>query len=71
MLLKNGWVTALDVGGRLLAPGETGDLDETTPPVAEHLAAGRLVPIQGVAVEPGPDLPVPRQTRTTKPTEES
>ena len=46
MLLKNGWVTALDVGGRMLAPGEVGDIDETAPAVAEHLAADRLVAVQ-------------------------
>ena len=60
MLLKNGWVTALDVGGRLLAPGETGDLDEAAPAVAEHLSADRLV---RVAIPPA----APKAAASTSP----
>ena len=46
MLFKNTWVTALDVGGRLLGSGETGDLDPASGPVADHVAAGWLTPVQ-------------------------
>ena len=46
MLLKNTGPTPIDVGGRMLACGETGDLDPTDPTVTEHLTFGRLTAVQ-------------------------
>lgn len=49
-LLKNVWFTPLDVGGQLLAQGETANLDPSAPDIAGHIAGERLA-----TVAPAPD----------------
>ena len=47
-----------DINGRMVAFGETADLDPENPAVAGHLTAGHLTPVQG-------DRKATRKTTTT------
>ena len=48
MLIKAVGLAAVDCSGRMLAPGETADLDPSDPVIADHIDAGRLALVQGV-----------------------
>lgn len=51
--VKNVSPVPVDARGRMLAPGETADLDPDDPDIADHLTDGRLTTVQTTPARSG------------------